>query len=79
MLNTGTFIGVSSNIYGGGFHKKNINSFSWTDASNNENIIYEFDKALSTAQITMKRRNVEMSHAYKNMLKYIFENRKTLI
>ncbi|HEY3252087.1 MAG TPA: hypothetical protein VGK25_13335, partial [Ignavibacteria bacterium] len=75
MLNTGSLIGISCNLYGSGFHKKIINSFSWADSSTGENVSYDFDKAIHTARVSMKRRNIEMSKAYRVMLKYIFENK----
>lgn len=73
MLNTGTIVGISSNLYGAGYHNKKIRSFSWEDASNNEVIAYEIDKAISTARISMDRRNVNMTEAYEKMMRYIFE------
>lgn len=78
MLNTGTLIGILCNIYGSGFPEKIIGSFSWLNAATGENITYEPDKAIATAQISMKRRNVKMSKAYEEMLKYVFENRDNL-
>ena len=74
MLNTGSLIGVSSNIFGSGFHNKLIKSFSWADA-NGETINYEYDKALNTAKVSMKRRDVVMSGAYEAMFKYLYNNR----
>ncbi|MBZ0202341.1 MAG: hypothetical protein K8I03_04920 [Ignavibacteria bacterium] len=72
MLNTGTMVGISSNLYGAGYHTKRIPSFSWDDASSNENIAYELEKAISTARVSMKRRNVEMSEAYESMLRHVY-------
>ena len=74
MLNTGTMIGVSSNLYGAGYHKKKIPSYSWDDATNNENIAYEIEKAISTARTSMQRRNVEMTEAYEKMMRHVYEN-----
>lgn len=75
MLNTGTMVGISSNLYGAGYHNKKISSFSWEDASNNEVISYEIEKAISTARTSMSRRNVNMSDAYENMLRHIYETK----
>lgn len=75
MLNTGTMVGISSNLYGAGYHNKKIRSFSWVDASNNEVIAYEIDKAISTARISMGRRNVNMPEAYGKMMRYVFEKK----
>lgn len=76
MLNTGTIVGVSSNLYGGGFHNKLIKSYSWEDSSTGNNKAYEIDKAISTAKISMKRRNIEMSGAYEKMMRHVFEKRE---
>ncbi|HMQ78790.1 MAG TPA: putative sugar nucleotidyl transferase [Ignavibacteria bacterium] len=75
MLNTGTMVGISSNLYGAGYHNKKISSFSWEDASNNEVISYEIEKAISTARTSMNRRNVNMSDAYEKMLRHVFEKK----
>lgn len=75
MLNTGTIVGISSNLYGAGYHNKKINSFSWEDASNNEVISYEIEKAISTARTSMSRRNVNMSDAYEKMLRHVYESK----
>lgn len=73
MLNTGSVVGISTNLYGAGYHNKKINSFTWDDASTGSNIEYEIGKAVETARVSMKRRNIEMSPAYKSMLRYVFE------
>jgi UDP-N-acetylglucosamine diphosphorylase / glucose-1-phosphate thymidylyltransferase / UDP-N-acetylgalactosamine diphosphorylase / glucosamine-1-phosphate N-acetyltransferase / galactosamine-1-phosphate N-acetyltransferase len=73
MLNTGSVVGISTNLYGAGYHSKKINSFTWDDASSGSNIEYEIDKAVETARVSMKRRNIEMSPAYESMLRYVFE------
>ncbi len=78
MLNTGTLIGISCNLYGSGFHNKLIKSFSWDDASKDVGVDYEYDKAIQTAIVSMKRRNVEMSSEYEDLLKYIYINKGKL-
>jgi UDP-N-acetylglucosamine diphosphorylase / glucose-1-phosphate thymidylyltransferase / UDP-N-acetylgalactosamine diphosphorylase / glucosamine-1-phosphate N-acetyltransferase / galactosamine-1-phosphate N-acetyltransferase len=75
MLNTGTFIGISSNLYGGGFHPKTVRSFSWGEASGDV-VTYDIEKALNTARISMKRRNINMSKSYENLIRYHFRNIK---
>ena len=59
MFNTGTVVGVSANIYGGGFPSKFIPSFSW--GGNSGFIHYELDKAIETARKVMARRNIELT------------------
>ncbi len=74
MFNTGTVVGVSCNIYGGGFPDKHIPSFSWGGADGM--VTYEFDKAMDTARRMMKRRNLELSDAELGMYRHLFESRK---
>ncbi|MCI0450311.1 MAG: hypothetical protein L0Y79_11100 [Chlorobi bacterium] len=78
MLNTGTIIGISSNLYGAGFHNKLVKSFSWTDASANQTKVYELSKALSTAKISMTRREAEMTKSYEDMFTCVFNNKDEL-
>lgn len=77
MLNTGSFIGISSNLFGSGFHKKSVKSFSWAD-SGGEIINYEYEKALNTAKISMKRRDIIMSGAYEEMFRYVYDNKDNM-
>ena len=59
MINTGTIIGVCSNIFGEGFPPKNILSFSWGGSSGF--VKYDFDKAVEVARIVMERRKIAFS------------------
>ena len=72
MLNTGTIVGISSNLFGGGYQPKFLDSFSWADSSGTTTS-YDIEKALHTAKISMKRRNVEMTGAYENLFKLHFK------
>ena len=75
MLNTGTVVGISANLYGAGYHNKKVSSYTWDDATNNENIPYEIAKAISTAKTSMSRRKVVMSEAYEKMMLHAFEKK----
>jgi len=59
MFNTGTIVGFSANIYGGGFHQKFIPSFSWGD--NEKSTTYELEKAIETAEKVMERRGIPLT------------------
>jgi UDP-N-acetylglucosamine diphosphorylase/glucosamine-1-phosphate N-acetyltransferase len=72
MFNTGTVVGVSCNIYGGGFPDKNIPSFSW--GGSDGFITYRFDKAMETANKMMGRRNKQLSSAEIAMYQHLFDN-----
>ncbi len=73
MLNTGTICGISSNILISGFTPKLIESFSWLTDLGSE--IYDLSKALEAMRAMMKRRNIEMSGEYEEMIRYLFDNR----
>lgn len=59
MFNTGTVVGVSSNIFGDGFPRNFIPSFSWGGA--NGFSTYKVKDALVVAREVMKRRNLELT------------------
>ena len=75
MLNTGTQVGISSNLFGGGYQDKFIKSFSWAQAGVKDFELYDIEKAINTAKTSMKRRNVEMSEAYEKLLRKIYDDR----
>ncbi|KPL19207.1 MAG: hypothetical protein AMJ92_04130 [candidate division Zixibacteria bacterium SM23_81] len=71
MFNTGTVVGVSCNVYGGGFPPKFIPSFTWGGA---EGLVeYRLDKALETARAVMNRRKIDLTAADEKLIRGIFE------
>lgn len=72
MFNTGTVVGMSSNIFGAGFPPKFVGSFQW---GGNETGFsrYELEKALETARLAMKRRNVALTPAYEAAFRRAFQ------
>lgn len=72
MFNTGTVVGVASNIFGDGFPRTFIPSFSWGGASGFTT--HQLKKAIETAEIVMARRNIVMTDQDKNILEHIFLN-----
>lgn len=70
MFNTGTVVGVSCNIFGGGFPPKVIPGFSWMDVPSLED--YQIDKAIEVARQVMARRHIILSDEYANALKHVF-------
>ncbi len=70
MFNTGTVVGVSSNIFGAGFPEKFVPSFCWGGADGMTT--YSFERAMDTAARMMARRNVQMSDAERSMYQYLF-------
>jgi UDP-N-acetylglucosamine diphosphorylase/glucosamine-1-phosphate N-acetyltransferase len=71
MFNTGTVVGVSSNIFGAGFPRNFIPSFSWGGASGFTE--YKTDKAFQTMKLVFARRNKELSDAEIEMYTHIFQ------
>ncbi len=74
MFNTGTVVGVSSNIFGSGFPRNFIPSFSWGGSGGMST--YKTSKAFEVAEIVMKRKKVEFSEEDKVILEQVFEDSK---
>lgn len=74
MFNTGTVVGVSTNIFGSGFPRNFVPSFSWGGASGFTT--YVTKKAFETAKIVMSRRNVEFDDKESRILEHVFEETK---
>ncbi|MFV9550326.1 GlmU family protein [Algibacter sp. PT7-4] len=74
MFNTGTVIGVNANIFGSGFPRNFIPSFSW--GGSNGFTTYLTKKAFEVAPIVMARRNVEFTDQDKAILEHVFEETK---
>ena len=75
ILNTGTVIGVGSNIFGADFPRNFIPSFSWGGASGF--VEHKLSQFFSTADAVMKRRNCVMDDVEKRIYEHIYadENR----
>ncbi|MDC6389483.1 GlmU family protein [Maribacter sp. PR1] len=71
MFNTGTVIGVNSNIYVPGFPRNFVPSFSWGGASGFS--AYLPKKAFEAAKVMMARRGVEFTDADADILNHVFE------
>ena len=72
MFNTGTVIGVSANIYGGGFPDKFIPSYSWGGAAGF--VSFDWDKALEVVERVMERRKHKLSSEMKRVLDHLYRN-----
>lgn len=71
MLNTATVVGCHSNIFGAGFPRKNIPSFYWGGADEEQK--HDYDKAMITAERMMNRRSKSLSDQERNIYHYIFK------
>jgi UDP-N-acetylglucosamine diphosphorylase/glucosamine-1-phosphate N-acetyltransferase len=74
MFNTGTVIGVSTNIFGSGFPRNFVPSFSWGGAAGFSTYITK--KAFETARLVMSRRNVDFDEKEAAILEHVFEESK---
>ncbi len=75
MFNTGTVVGVCANIFGAGFPRNFIPSFSWGGSAGFST--YKTEKAFEVAEIVMQRRNKSFDEQEENILSHIFELTKT--
>lgn len=72
MINTGTVIGVNCNIFGSGFPRNFIPSFTWGGPSGFSE--YNLKKAIIVADAVYKRRNLEFNEVEKNILETVYKN-----
>ena len=71
MFNTGTVVGVSANIFGSGFPRNFIPSFSWGGSKGFTT--YLTSKALEVAEVVMKRRGLEFTTQESAILEHVFK------
>ena len=71
MFNTGTVIGVSANIFGSGFPRNFVSSFSWGGAAGFTT--YQIKKVFDVAKVVMKRRGIELTETDMKILHYVFD------
>ena len=71
MFNTGTVVGVSANIFGAGFPRNFIPSYSWGGPQGYET--YDIKKAFYTIERVFARRELTLNQEDRAILKHIFE------
>jgi len=74
MFNTGTVVGVNVNIFGSGFPRNFVPSYSWGGASGFTT--YLTSKAFEVAKVVMSRRNIEFTAQDEAILTHVFEETK---
>jgi UDP-N-acetylglucosamine diphosphorylase/glucosamine-1-phosphate N-acetyltransferase len=74
MFNTGTVVGVSANIFGSGFPRNFVPSFSWGGSKGF--VTYNTNKAFEVAEVVMQRRNLQFTDNDKSILEHVFEETK---
>lgn len=70
MFNTGTVVGVSSNIFGPGFPRNFVPSFSWGGSAGYST--YLVNKVFDVAQKVMERRKIDLTSNDKEILNHVF-------
>jgi len=70
-FNTGTVVGVSANIFGPGFPRVFIPSFSW--GGNHGFSTFMINKAFDTAEVMMKRRDLKLTDVDKEILSTVYK------
>lgn len=70
MFNTGTVVGVNANVFGSGFPRNFIPSFSWGGAAGFIN--FNIDKALDVARRVFKRRGLDFNAVEEKILRDIY-------
>ena len=70
MFNTGTVVGCSANIFGDGYPRNFIPSFSWGGAAHYQT--FQLEKAFEVAEAVMKRRAKILEEEDRSILEYIF-------
>jgi hypothetical protein len=71
MFNTGTVVGVSANIFGDGFQRNFVPSFSWGGKAGYTN--YKFAKAVQVAKAVFARRNRTFDDTEEALLRSVFD------
>ena len=71
MFNTGTVVGIGANIFGCGFPRNFIPSFSWGGSSGFSE--YKFLKFIDSVKRVFTRRNIKINQVEIDILNHIFE------
>ncbi|WP_242119409.1 GlmU family protein [Aestuariivivens sediminicola] len=71
MFNTGTVVGVSANVFGSGFPRNFIPSFSWGGSSGFST--YQTKRAFEVVERVFSRRQLEFTEQEKKILEQVFE------
>jgi len=69
MFNTGTVVGVSSNIFGGDYQPKFFPSFKWGGQKYED---YKYEKAVDVAKAVMKRRQKDFDNVEADLFEDVY-------
>ncbi|MCF6269764.1 MAG: GlmU family protein [Melioribacteraceae bacterium] len=71
MINTGTVIGISTNIFGVGFPEKYVPSFGW--GGSDSLTTFQLEKSMEVAKKVMERRDKEFTSIEEDVFKKVFQ------
>ena len=71
MFNTGTVVGVNANIFGSGFPRNFVPSYSWGGSAGFTT--YLTKKAFEVCKVVMSRRTLEFTEIDQSILEHVFE------
>jgi len=71
MFNTGTVVGINASVFGSGFQRNFIPSFSWGGQSGYTT--YDVNKAIDVAKRVYKRRSLDFDEIEEDILKHVFK------
>jgi hypothetical protein len=71
MFNTGTVVGLSSNVFGAGYQPRHIPSFSW--GGKERRMAYRPDRAFASIRAMMVRRGHDLSFDEEQALLRVYE------
>lgn len=71
MFNTGSVVGINVNIFGSGYQRNFIPSFSWGGPAGMKS--YHIDRAVSVAKRVYQRRGIEFDQVEEDILRDIFD------
>ena len=74
MFNTGTVVGVNANIFGSGFPRNFVPSYSW--GGHGGFTTYLTKKAFEVCKVVMSRRTIEFTAIDQAILEHVFEETK---
>ncbi len=71
MFNTGTVVGVAAQVFGAGFMRNFIPSFSWGSVSGFS--MHNIDKSINIAKRVYARRNKDFDQVEEDVLRYVYD------
>lgn len=71
MFNTGTVVGINSNIFGSGYHRNFVPSFVWGGTGGYKT--YHIDRAVSVARMVYRRRGTEFTDVEEQILRDVYD------